>query len=154
MDSDTIREKYIRSEEALIRIKGDISRLISSRLQDFKTTKDYLETLIKEKEAVDTQITEQEAKISSLKEFIVTNKKLLESTKQKQVDIIQEEQTKETQQRDIEREQQNVQLTMETLKKEIQELKLEVDNTKTAITDYQQQIHKRKNSDKLFFNHQ
>ena len=141
MDSDTIREKYIRSEEALTRIKDDISQLISSRLQDFKTTKDYLETLIKEKEAVDTQITEQEAKISSMKELIATNKKLIESTKQKQVDVIQDEQTKETQFRDIEREQQNVIRTKESLKKEINKIKLDLDNTKIAITDYQQKIH-------------
>ena len=64
MDTDTIREKYIRSEEALSRIQDDISQLIFSRLQEFKSTEDYLKTLIKEKEAVDAQISDQEVKIS------------------------------------------------------------------------------------------
>ena len=53
MDTDTIREKYIRSEEALNRLKDDISQLIFTRVQDLKTTQEYLETLIKEKEAVE-----------------------------------------------------------------------------------------------------
>ena len=62
MDTDTIREKYIRSEEALNRLKDDISEQIFTRLRDLKSTQEYLETLIKEKEAVGSDITEQEAK--------------------------------------------------------------------------------------------
>ena len=79
MDTDTIREKFIRSEEALNRVKDDMSQLISARLQEFKSTQEYLETLIKEKVAVDADITEQEAKMASLKDEIENNRTLIQN---------------------------------------------------------------------------
>ncbi len=72
MDTDTIREKFIRSGESLDRLADDIKQLIFSRAQEFRESRDYLETLIKEKETVDNQITEQEVKIASHQEEIST----------------------------------------------------------------------------------
>ena len=123
MDTDTIREKYIRSEEALVRIQDDISKLIFSRLQDFKNTKEYLETLIKEKEAVDTQITDQESKIFSFKEQIASNNKSIEGAKQKQADLIHHVQMNESQLQNIEKENQTVIQSMESIKEEIEKIK-------------------------------
>ena len=140
MDTDTIREKYIRSEEALTRIRDDISQLIFSRLQDFKNTEEYLETLIKEKEAVDTQISDQEAKISSIKESITTNKKSLDGLKQKQTDIIKEVQIKEINLRENEREHQTIIQNLSSLKSDIEQIKLKVDNKKIELKQYQEKI--------------
>ncbi len=136
MDTDTIREKYIRSEEALNRLKDDISEQIFTRLQDLKSTQEYLETLIKEKEAVGSDITEQEAKMASLKDEIESNKNLIEKLKQRQAQVIDEEQNKEMRIRDHDRELQTVEANTGTIKKEIEKIKLDVDNTKIAISDY------------------
>ncbi|PWI49666.1 hypothetical protein CEE45_00625 [Candidatus Heimdallarchaeota archaeon B3_Heim] len=136
MDTDTIREKYIRSEEALNRLRDDISQLIFTRLQDLKSTQEYLETLIKEKEAVDADITAQEAKMASLKDDIESKKSLVKNLKQKQAQVIEEEQNREIRTREIDRELQTVQVNSETIKKEIENAKLDVDNTKISISDY------------------
>ncbi|MFW9856607.1 MAG: hypothetical protein ACFFFG_16260 [Candidatus Thorarchaeota archaeon] len=79
MDTETLREKFIRSEEALNKLADDIKQLVFSRSQELRDSRDYLETLIKEKEAVDSQITEQEAKIASLQEEISKQGGLKES---------------------------------------------------------------------------
>ena len=140
MDTDTIREKYIRSEEALTRIRDDISQLISSRLQEFNNTKDYLETLIKEKEAVDTQISDQEAKILSIKESIGIKDKSLETLRQKQADIINEVRIKESNLRESEKEYQTIIQNLRSLKNGIEEIKSDVDGTKTDLRNYQEKI--------------
>ncbi|GAH00842.1 unnamed protein product, partial [marine sediment metagenome] len=67
METDAIKEKYIRSEDALSRLRDDISQLIFTRIQDLQGTKEYLDTLVKEKEAVDAQLVEKMAKIASFK---------------------------------------------------------------------------------------
>ena len=136
MDTDTIREKYIRSEEAPNRLRDYISQLIFTRLQDLKSTQEYLETLIKEKEAVDADITAQEAKMASLKDDIESKKSLVKNLKQKQAQVIEEEQNREIRTREIDRELQTVQVNSETIKKEIEKAKLDVDNTKISISDY------------------
>ncbi len=140
MDTDTIREKYIRSDEALNRLREDISQLLHTRIQEFKTTQEYLETLIKEKEAVDTDITEQGAKIAAFKDDIASNKNLIQNLKQKQSQVIDEEKNKEMRVRDIDRELKTVEMSTGTIKKEIEKIKLDVDNTKIAITDYGMKI--------------
>lgn len=140
MDTDTVREKYVRSEESLNRIRDDITQLIHTRLQEFKATKDYLETLIKEKEAVDTQITEQEAKISSFKEQIINNKKLIENMKNKQVAVVQEEQIKENQFQDVSREHQELLEKSESIRKNITKVKQDIETVKNSISDYQKKI--------------
>ncbi|MHA1976120.1 MAG: hypothetical protein ACW98F_01565 [Candidatus Hodarchaeales archaeon] len=140
MDTDTIREKYIRSEEALSRLKDDISELILARIQDLKSTQEYLETLIKEKEAVNVDITEQEAKKASLKDEIESNKNLIQNLKQKQAQVIDEEQNKEMRIRDINREMKTIEVNTGAIKKEIEKIKLDVDNTKIAISDYGMKI--------------
>jgi chromosome segregation ATPase len=141
LDTDTIREKFIRSEEALTRIRDDISQLIFSRLEDFKNTEDYLETLIREKDAVDTQISDQEAKISSIKESITTNKKSSDNLKQKQANIINEVQHKELNLRESEREYQTIIQNVSSLKTDIDQIKLNVDNAKNELRSYQEKIH-------------
>jgi chromosome segregation ATPase len=140
MDTDTIREKHIRSQEALNRLKEDISQLIFTRVQDLKTTQEYLEALIKEKEAVDTDITEQEAKIASLRDDISSNKGLIQNLQQKQTQIIDDEQNTEARIREIDRELKAIEMSTETVKKEIEKIKLDVDNTKIAISDYGMKI--------------
>ena len=140
MDTDTIREKFIRSEEALNRVKDDMSQLISARLQEFKSTQEYLETLIKEKVAVDADITEQEAKMASLKDEIENNRTLIQNLRQKQAQVIDEEQNKDMRIRDLDRELTTVGVNTGTIKKEIEKIKLDVDNTKIAISDYGMKI--------------
>ena len=88
MDTDTLQEKYTRSVEALNRLNEDITELIATRVSELKNTKDYLITLIKEKEAVSAQKTEQEAKIVTLKDNIEKIKTNLASMKQKQTILI------------------------------------------------------------------
>ena len=58
METDAIKEKYIRSEEALSKLRDDMSQLISTRIQDLQGTKEYLDTLVKEKEAVEEKAKE------------------------------------------------------------------------------------------------
>jgi len=141
METDAIKEKYIRSEEALSRLRDDISQLISTRIQDLKSTKDYLETLIKEKEAVDTQLVEQKAKIASFKDNTATTKNSITNRKQRNSENIEERQKKEVLLRDLEREHESIILTTDAVQKNIQEIKLDVDNRKIAISDYQRKIH-------------
>ena len=141
METDAIKEKYIRSEEALNRLRDDISQLILTKIQDLKGTKDYLETLIKEKEAVDTQLVEQKAKIASFKDNIVSNKDSITSRKQRNSENIEEREKKKVLLRELEREQESVILTTEAVQKEIQKIKLDIDNRKISISDYQKKIH-------------
>ena len=128
METDAIKEKYIRSEEALSRLRDDISQLIFIRIQDLKGTKDFLETLIKEKEAVDAQLMEQKAKTASFKDHIATNKNSITSRKQRNSENIEEIQKKEALLRGLEREQESVILTTEAVQKKIQEIRLNIDN--------------------------
>lgn len=140
METDTIKEKFARSEDALNRLRDDLSQLILARIQDFQGTKDYLDTLVKEKEAVDAQLVEQKAKIASFKENIETSKASIINQKQRNSENIEEIQKKDVVFRELEREQESVILSTETLQKAIQKIRLDIDNRKIAISDYQKKI--------------
>jgi len=140
METDAIKEKYIRSEEALSRLRDDMSQLISTRIQDLQGTKEYLDTLVKEKEAVDAQLVEQMAKIASFKDNIETSKTSIINQKQRNKEHIEEIQQKDVDLRELEREQESVILTTEAVEKKIQKIRLEIDNRKIAISDYQKKI--------------
>ena len=140
METDAIKEKYIRSEEALSRLRDDISQLIFARIQDLQGTKEYLDTLVKEKEAVDAQLVEQMAKIASFKDNIETSKTSIINQKQRNTEHIKEIQQKDVDLRELEREQESVILTTEAVEKKIQKIRLEIDNRKIAISDYQKKI--------------
>ncbi len=140
METDAIKEKYIRSEEALSRLRDDISQLIFARIQDLQGTKEYLDTLVKEKEAVDAQLVEQMAKIASFKDNIETSKTSIINQKQRNTEHIEEIQKKDVDLRELEREQESVILTTEAVEKKIQKIRLEVDNRKIAISDYRKKI--------------
>ncbi|MHA1443390.1 MAG: hypothetical protein ACTSR4_01375, partial [Candidatus Hodarchaeales archaeon] len=127
METDAIKEKYIRSEEALNRLRNDFSQLILTRIQDLEGTKDYLETLVKEKEAVDAQIVEQKAKIASFKDNITSTKKSIISRKQRNSENIENVQEKEALLRELERKQESVVLSTEAVQKEIQKIKLDIE---------------------------
>ncbi len=141
METDAIKEKYIRSEEALNRLRDDISQLIFARIQDLQGTKDYLETLVKEKEAVDAQLVEQKAKIASFKDNIESHKTSIVNQKKRSSEHIEEIQKKGVLLRELEREQESVVLTTEAVQKKIQKIRLDIDNRKIAISDYQKKIH-------------
>ena len=141
METDAIKEKYIRSEEALSRLRDDISQLISTRIEDLRGTKEYLETLVKEKEAVDAQIVEQKAKIASFKDNIITSKNSITNRKQRNSENIEEVQEKESLFRDLEREQEYLISSTEAIQKEIQKIKIDIENRKIGISDYQKKIH-------------
>ena len=140
METDAIKEKYIRSEEALSRLREDISQLIFARIQDLQGTKEYLDTLVKEKEAVDAQLVEQMAKIASFKDNIETSKTSIINQKQRNTEHIKEIQQKDVDLRELEREQESVILTTEAVEKKIQKIRLEIDNRKIAISDYRKKI--------------
>lgn len=141
METDAIKEKYLRSEEALTRLRNDFSQLILTRIQDLQGTKEYLETLVKEKEAVNAQLIEQKAKIASFKDNIVTSKNSITSRKQRNSENIVELQEKEAFLRDLERDQDSVILSTEAVQREIQKIKLDIENRKIGISDYQKKIH-------------
>ena len=141
METDAIKEKYLRSEEALTRLRNDFSQLILTRIQDLQGTKEYLETLVKEKEAVNAQLIEQKAKIASFKDNIVTSKNSITSRKQRNSENIVELQEKEAFLRDLERDQDSVILSTEAVQREIQKVKLDIENRKIGISDYQKKIH-------------
>ena len=140
METDAIKEKYIRSEEALNRLRNDFSQLILIRIQDLQGTKDYLETLVKEKEAVDAQLVEQKVKIASFKDNIATTKNSITNRKQRNSENIKEVQEKEALLRELERKQDSVILSTEAVQKEIQKIKLDIENRKIGISDYQKKI--------------
>jgi chromosome segregation ATPase len=140
METDTIKEKYIRSEEALSRLRDDISQLINARIQDLQGTKEYLDTLVKEKEAVDAQLVEQKAKIASFKDNIEISKTSITTEKQSNAEHIEDIQQKDVDLRELEREQESVILTTEAIEKKIQKIRLEIDNRKIGISDYQKKI--------------
>jgi len=141
METDAIKEKYLRSEEALTRLQNDFSQLIFTRIQDLQGTKEYLETLVKEKEAVDAQLVEQKAKIASFKDNILTSKNSITSGKQRNSENIVALQEKEALFRDLERDQDSVILSTEAVQREIQKIKLDMENRKIGISDYQKKIH-------------
>ncbi len=133
MNTDNVREKFIRSEEALSRLGDDTKQLVFNRVQDLRSTKDYLETLIKEKEAVDTQITEQEAKISSLQDEINNQANLKEEMARKQANNAEERQTKNVRFEELQIE---IKQTSETL----QSISNEIDNLKSEISQKREKI--------------
>lgn len=133
MDTDTIREKFIRSEEALNRLGDDTKQLVFTRVQDLRGSRDYLETLIKEKEAVDTQITEQEAKISSLQDEINSKANLKEEIVRKQANYEGELQAKKVRLEEIQIENNNIAETLQTTNNEIDNLKSEISQKREKI---------------------
>jgi chromosome segregation ATPase len=126
MDADTLREKFNRSEEALNRLGDDIQQLIFSRLQELRESKDYLETLIKEKEAVDIQITEQDAKIAANQEKINNQANLKEELIKRQASSIEESQRKKIELEEKKIEKNNVTDQLETITTEIERAKSEI----------------------------
>ncbi|MHA2113396.1 MAG: hypothetical protein ACXAC6_15440 [Candidatus Hodarchaeales archaeon] len=140
METDAIKERYIRSEEALSRLRDDMSQLIFARIQDLQGTKEYLDTLVKEKEAVDAQLVEQMAKIASFKDNIETSRISIINQKQRNTEHIEELQQKDVDLRELEREQESVILTTEAVERKIQKIRLDIDNRKIAISDYQKKI--------------
>ena len=133
MDTDTIREKFIRSEEALNRLGDDTKQLVFTRVQDLRGSRDYLETLIKEKEAVDTQVTEQEAKISSLQDEINSKANLKEEIVRKQANYEGELQAKKVRLEEIQIENNNIAETLQTTNNEIDNLKSEISQKREKI---------------------
>lgn len=133
MDTDTLREKFIRSEEALSRLADDTKQLVFTRVQDLRGSKNYLETLIKEKEAVDTQITEQEAKISSLQDEINNQANLKEELVRKQANYVEELQTKKNRLDELQIETNETTETLQTVNNEIDNLKSEISQKREKI---------------------
>lgn len=133
MNTDNVREKFIRSEEALSRLGDETKQLVFNRVQDLRGTKDYLETLIKEKEAVDAQITEQEAKISSLQDEINNQANLKEELVRRQANNAEELHTKNVR---FEKFQIEINQTSETL----QSINNEIDNLKSEISQKRKKI--------------
>jgi len=133
MDTDTLREKFIRSEEALNRLGDDTKQLVFTRVQALRESKDYLETLIKEKEAVDTQITEQEAKISSLQEEINSKANLKEELFRKQANTSEELQTKRNRSEEIQTEKKDITNAIQNINEEINNIKTEITTKRERI---------------------
>jgi chromosome segregation ATPase len=133
MNTDTLREKFIRSEEALSRLGDDTKQLVFTRVQDLRGTRDYLETLIKEKEAVDTQITEQEAKISSLQDEINNQANLKEELVRKQAETAQELQAKNVRFEELQIEINETSETLQSTTNEIEKLKTEISQKRDKI---------------------
>jgi chromosome segregation ATPase len=133
MDTDTIREKFIRSGEALDRLGDDIKQLIFSRAQELRESKDYLETLIKEKEAVDSQLTEQEAKIAAHQEEINNKANLKEELIKRQINHAKEAQEKEIRFDELESEKNKVTEDLGAISAEISELKTTISQKRENI---------------------
>jgi chromosome segregation ATPase len=140
MDSDTLQEKYTRSEEALNRLNDDITELISTRIDELKNSKEYLLTLIREKEAVSAQKTEQEAKIATLRDNVESLKGNLANMKQKQTENIQERKKKEIYRNECSEEHNLLIQTIEKNKTEIMNIKSEIERTKSEREEYQSKI--------------
>jgi chromosome segregation ATPase len=133
MDTDTLREKFIRSEEALSRLGDDVKQLVFSRAQELRESKDYLEALIKEKEAVDTQLTEQEAKIAANQEEISNKANLKEELVRRQSNFAEEAQQKEIGLEETHNEKKVLSEKLETTKKEIEKIKNEISMRREKI---------------------
>ncbi len=123
MNTDTLREKFLRSEEALNRLGDDIKDLVFSRVQELRESKDYLETLIKEKEAVDSQITEQEAKIASYQEEINNQSNLKAEMANKRLSSSEESQARRVRLEALQNESTDVNNSLKLIKSEIENLK-------------------------------
>ncbi|MFX0051010.1 MAG: hypothetical protein ACFE8U_06905 [Candidatus Hermodarchaeota archaeon] len=136
MDTDTLREKFIRSEEALDRLGDDIKQLIFSRAQELRESKDYLDTLIKEKEAVDAQITEQEAKIATNQEDINNKANLKEELIKRQNNEVEEAQRKEIELEEKYNEKKTLNEKLETTTKEIEKIKTEISQRRESIAHF------------------
>lgn len=135
MDADTLREKFIRSEEALNRLGDDTKQLVFTRVQDLRGSRDYLETLIKEKEAVDTQTTEQEAKISYLQDDINNKANLKEELIRKRGNIEEESQGKKAQFEELEREKNEIEENVQATNTEVDKMKSEISQKRARIAD-------------------
>ncbi|NHJ00624.1 MAG: hypothetical protein EAX86_00715 [Candidatus Heimdallarchaeota archaeon] len=134
MDTDTLREKFIRSEEALIRLGDDTKQLIFSRVQDFKSIKEYLDTLIKEKEAVDAQITEKEAKIATHQNEINSQANLKEELLNRHTQLKEELQAKESRLEDLNNEKAQTSDKINVLNDEIAAMKTSISQRKEQIS--------------------
>lgn len=126
MNTDTLREKFLRSEEALNRLGDDIKQLVFARSQEMISTKEYLETLIKEKEAVDSQITEQEAKIGSYQEDISNQANLKEELVNRSSLSSDELQAKKVKLEELQNERKETSESLEAIKSEIEKSKSEL----------------------------
>ena len=135
MDTDTLREKFIRSEEALNRLGDDTKQLVFTRVQDLRGSRDYLETLIKEKEAVDTQTTEQEAKISYLQDDINNKANLKEELVRKRGNIEEEAQGKKAQFEVLEREKTELEGKFQATNTEVDKFNSEISQKRARIAD-------------------
>ena len=133
MDTDTLREKFIRSEEALSRLGDDVKQLVFSRAQELRESKDYLEALIKEKEAVDAQLTEQEAKIAANQEEISNKVNLKEELIRRQTNFAKEAQQKEIGLEETHNEKKVLSEKLETTRKEIEKIKNEISMRREKI---------------------
>ncbi len=138
MDTDTLQEKFNRSEEALRKLKEDIAELISDRIKELQKSKDYLITLIKEKEAVNIQNTEQEAKIVTLEENIETKKNSIRNIQQEQTETIQETKEKENSQIDDNKKLQLLIQEIDEMKTEMKNLENELERIKRSTEEYRE----------------
>jgi chromosome segregation ATPase len=136
MDTDTLREKFIRSEEALDRLGDDIKQLIFSRVQELRESKEYLDTLIKEKQAVDAQITEQEAKIAAYQEDINNKANLKDELIKRQNNEVEEAQRKEIELEEKSNEKKILGGKLETTSKEIDKIKSEISQRREKIAHF------------------
>ncbi|UCE14142.1 MAG: hypothetical protein JSV04_02930 [Candidatus Heimdallarchaeota archaeon] len=132
MNTDALREKFIRSEEALNRLADDTKQLVFSRVQDLRGSKDYLETLIREKEAVDAQITEQGAKISALQDEINNKANFKEELVKKQTTTTEELQSKKKRLEELQNENKEVTEALATIESDIESLKTKIAQKREA----------------------
>ena len=135
MDTETLQEKFNRSEEALSRLGDDIKQLVFTRVQDLSDSKDYLETLIKEKEAVDSQITEHEAKIASYQEEISNQANLKSNLIDKRSLSSKEVQAKKIRLEEMENEQKEIGESLQSIKTEIESLRSELTQKREKLAD-------------------
>lgn len=133
METDTLREKFIRSEDALNRLADDIKQLVFSRSQELQETREYLETLIKEKEAVDTQITEQEAKIASYQEDITKQGNLKEALVNKRSMSSEDSQSKKIRLDELRHEVTTLGNTITSTNREVEQLKATITQKREHI---------------------
>ncbi|MHA1228030.1 MAG: hypothetical protein ACTSPV_14890 [Candidatus Hodarchaeales archaeon] len=139
MDTDTIREKFIRSAEALDRLGNDIQQLIFSRAQELRESREYLETLIKEREAVDTQITEQEAKIAANQEEIDSKSNLKEELTNKRNASQEELQSKKNQLDEIRAQLKQLKEKIARIKEENEKLTKKISSKRDRIASLTQE---------------
>ncbi|MHA1972163.1 MAG: hypothetical protein ACTSW1_04155 [Candidatus Hodarchaeales archaeon] len=139
MDTDTIREKFIRSAEALDRLGNDIQQLIFSRAQEFRESREYIETLIKEKEAVDAQITEQEAKIAANQEEINSKSNLKEELTNKKNASQEELQRKKNQLDEVRAQLKQLKDNITKIKEENEKLTKKVSSKRDRIASLTQE---------------